>query len=451
MHTQPSTRSRAAIRPRRRLGSWAPALTALWFALAPPALRAAQEAGVPDNEPEPAQDPEPTPEPTLEDLERRIEALEREREAERDALETQLDELSQRLEAAQVDAAARGQSPSLFNPAISVSSTFTGREDDRNAYVNDDPSEPRVDDRFALREAEVDFRAPVGPWADGVLTISFEQEEDEFEVGIEEGYVALRRLPWIGEAPGGLQLRAGQFRVNFNRLNQVHLHNLPQPTYPRSLQQFFGYHGLVKTGVSGQFFLPSPRDSISLQGTVEVLNGGDIPPESTAPTSELGTLGQLRSFVEMSAASTLDLGLSGWTDGRERSLYGVDLTYSWVPPTHGTWRSFILGSELFVGDFDQPGLDESPIGYHVYAQYQFDSSTYAGVRYDRSQEIDDASLETDIYGIYLTRYTSEFMRGRIGYERAQSDLALLDGRDTLFLELSFIFGAHPSEPYWVHR
>jgi hypothetical protein len=212
-----------------------------------------------------------------------------------------------------------------------------------------------------------------------------------------------------------------------------------------------GSDDYIETGISGQFFLPSASDRLSLEGTLEVLNGGDLPPESTGSTSDAALLGQLRAFAEIGDASTFDLGTSAWSDGSERSLYGIDATYQWLPPSQGTWQSFILGSELFLGDFDQVGLDEDPHGGYVYAQYQFDTWTYCGARYDRSQELDDASIETDSYTVYVTRYAAEFLRFRVAYERAESDLALIDGRDTVLLEINFVYGVHPIDPYWVHR
>ena len=47
--------------------------------------------------------------------------------------------------------------------------------------------------------------------------------------------------------------------------------------------------------------------------------------------------------------------------------------------------------------------------------------------------------------------TSEFLRFRLGYEHTDSDIATLDGLDSFFLELAFVFGAHPIDPYWVNR
>ena len=378
----------------------------------------------------------------LEALGRRVEALERGHAEELEAMREELDAALTQLEAARSERAT-SQNASIFNPAITVSGLFNARTDDRPAYEYDDPGEVRIDDQFSLREAELDLRAPVGPWSDGVLIVEIEEDGDE--------YVILRRLPLLDIAPGGLQLKIGQFRASINRQNRIHPHNLPQPTYARSFQQFLGHHGYIRTGVSGQFFLPSPSESISLQATVEVLNGGDLPPESIAGRSEISTLGQLRSFAELSSANTFDLGATAWTDGSERSLYGADFAYEWLPPGRATWNSFLVAGEFFQGDFDQPGLEDAPIGYNVFVQYQFNASNYLGVRYDHSQELEDTELETDIFGVYATHYASEFLRFRLGYEHAASDLDLIDGRDTGFLEVNFIYGSHPADPHWVHR
>jgi hypothetical protein len=60
-------------------------------------------------------------------------------------------------------------------------------------------------------------------------------------------------------------------------------------------------------------------------------------------------------------------------------------------------------------------------------------------------------LETDTYAAFLTYYTTEFLRLRLGYEHTKSDVAEMDGLDTGWLELNFVFGSHPVEPYWVNR
>ena len=82
---------------------------------------------------------------------------------------------------------------------------------------------------------------------------------------------------------------------------------------------------------------------------------------------------------------------------------------------------------------------------------KLDQNLYVGVRYDWLEELADASQETQTLGAFVTYYTTEFLRFRVGLEHNWSDLAELDGSDTGFVELNFIYGSHPAEPYWVNR
>src|SRR5262245_1556976 len=100
-----------------------------------------------------------------------------------DSLQQQLDDLSFRIETLEDELAKERasrstapQSASVFNPAITVFGNFLGRLDDQPVFLEDDPTMERVDDRWNLREVEVDFRAAIDPWAGGVVIASFESD-----------------------------------------------------------------------------------------------------------------------------------------------------------------------------------------------------------------------------------------------------------------------------------
>ncbi len=401
-----------------------------------------------------AQESEVDPLEAVRALEARIAQLEEARSDEVDELRAQIEELRYEL-AHPPTAGPDPQNPNIFNPEITVNGSFLKRSDSQAASANDfldNGGTARVDDQFILREVEVDLRAAISPWSNGVLTVSFESvSDDEFLVGIEEGYVNFKRLPLVTNPPGGLKLKAGRFRADFGRLNKVHQHDLPQPDHPRALETFLGDHGYIGTGLSGQFFLPSPSESSALQCSLEYVNGGGLPAAVNASARDATGVGRLSWFQELSDSHTLDVGFSTWSDGSDHTVFGADLAYEWQPPAQGTWRSLLVGTEFFLGDFDDPALSDDPMGYYAYAQYQFDSATYAGITYDYAEEIADESLTTTTSGVFVTRYTAEFLRFRLGFEHTESDITSLDGLDTLFLELAFIFGAHPIEPYWVNR
>lgn len=404
---------------------------------ASPWASAWQGSGAPQEEP-----------PTVEELARRMEEMQREHERELGELQDELWELEERW-AAPAPAQERAN---VFNPALTVFGNFLYRADDRPVYADDDPGEGRIDDRFSLREVEIDLRAAIDPWADGVVITALEAEvPGEYEASIEEGYVVLRKLPLLDSAPAGLKLALGRFRPSFGRFNTIHLHDLPQPTYPRAMREFLGAEGFVADGVSAELFLPSWSEDDVLVGTVQLLNGGNLPVAPDEDSSDLATLGRVRWFRDLAVGHDVEVGLSGWTSHASNQLYGLDATYRWRPPVAGQWRSFLVGLEAFQADLDDDVHDDRPDGFDVWSQAQLDKSLYVGARYGRAESLVDEGLETSTVGVYLTYYTTEFLRLRVGLEHGESDLPELDDVDSLLLELNFVFGSHPAEPYWVNR
>jgi hypothetical protein len=319
-------------------------------------------------------------------------------------------------------------------------------------YLDDDPANARVDDQFLLREVEIDLRAAIDPWADGVVIATFGADEPgQYDAAIEEGYVLLKKLPGLDEAPAGLKLKAGRFRPSFGRFNTIHLHDLPQSTYPRALQNFLGPEGLVSDGFSGQFFLPSPGPDDTLDATVQVLDGGGVPVDPDSRPSNIAMLGHVKWFHDIAPGQDVEVGASAWVSDSAHQLYGLDATYRWKPYVGGEWRSFLIGTEVFQAVLDDQGLADHPAGFDVWSQYQLGQNTYVGARYDWLEDVNDASVRTQTLGAFLTYYTTEFLRVRLGLEHTVSDDDTLDGLTTASLELNFIYGSHPSEPYWVNR
>jgi hypothetical protein len=391
--------------------------------------------------------------PTLEELKKRIDALEKAHQQEIADLHSELDDMAD--EAAKARASSKvpqTQSASAFNPGITVFGNFLGRLDDMPVFVDDNPANPRVDDRFLLREVELDFRAAIDPWADGVVIATLEADEPgEYTAGIEEGYVVLKKLPFGDTAPGGLKLKIGRFRPSFGRFNTIHLHDLPQVTYSRSVQNFLGSQGFIADGVSSEFFLPSPSEADTIDATVQLIDGGNIAVDPSASPSDAALLGHVKWFRDLAPGQDLEVGVSAWSSGAAHQLYGLDATYRWKPYVAGEWKSFLAGAELYQANLDDSMTSPHPFGFDFWSQYQIDRNLYFGVRYDWIEELSNESLKTQTIGAFLTYYTTEFLYFRVGYEHTESDLATIDGLNTAFLELNFVYGSHPSEPYWVNR
>jgi len=395
---------------------------------------------------------EPAP-ATVQELEQRLQKLKDAYDFEFEDLREQIEALEDEVSAARARAQVPAQqSAAVFNPGLTVFGNFLARMDDRPVFLDDVPGAGRVDDGFSLREVELDFRAPIDPWADGIVIASFGAEQPgEYAADIEEGYVTLKKLPLFDSAPGGLKIKAGRFRPSFGRFNTIHLHDLPQVSYPRALRTFLGSEGFVADGLSGQFFLPSPSENDVIDATLQVLDGGNIAVAPGSTASDLATLGRVKWFRDLAPGNDLEVGVSGWSSNAGSRLWGLDATYRWKPYVAGEWKSFLIGIEAFQADLDNPALASRPAGVDLWSQYQLSRNLYVGARYDWTEELLDASLKSSTAGAFLTYYTTEFLRFRLGYEHTESDVPALDGLDSIFLEINFIYGSHPAEPYWVNR
>ncbi len=361
-------------------------------------------------------------------------------------------------------------SPGALNPAIAAVGNFVARVDDQKVF-NEEGG--RADNRFTLREAEIDMRVPVDPYADAVLITALEQEASgKFNVGIEEGYVNIKKFPFVDRTPLGLRLKVGRFRPAFGKINILHTHDLPQTLRPLPVQEFLGPEGFAQNGASANFYIPTPWDEkASVDLTFEILGGGEIAlsPDIAARNSYLGHLRWFRTFRD---SHNLELGWSSYYHpgsgaSRQGDLHGFDMTYRWKPLRRGEWHSFLLGTEFMFTRRAYPEAAETPdvaraldgiapgsgrpLGYTVYGQWQFDRRTYAGLRWDRTDVLYNPGLQRRGITPYLSYYFSEFLRFRLNYEHRWSDLFTENKRNSFYAELNWIFGAHPPEPYWVNR
>jgi hypothetical protein len=425
----------------------------------------------------PAQAPE---QETLKQLQSEIAALKADYENRIRQLETRLEELEvQMLKAAPVESevpaapSAPAVAPPIMagalNPAIAVIGNLVGRADSQKVF-NEDGN--RIDNKMILREAEIDMRVPVDPYADGVLITAIESDTaGQFSAGVEEGYVNIKKLPFLDQTPLGLKIKAGRFRPLFGSTNILHTHDLPQTYRPLPIQEFLGPEGFIRDGVSAGFFLPTPGERSSLDLTLEALTGGDIA-VSPNPDSRMSYLGHLRFYSTLGDSHNFQLGWSSYlqpkgNDIPEADIHGFDFMYRWKPTRLGEWKSFILGSEVLFGRKAYPQAAEAPdvarallgrqpgsgkpMGYYLFTQWQFDRRTYAGVRWDQTDVVFDPSLRRRSITPFVSYYFSEFLRFRLNYEHRWSDLFTENGRNSFYAELNFVFGSHPTEPFWVNK
>lgn len=417
--------------------------------------------------------------PTIEALRAEIAAIKAEYENRIKQLESRLEELQLQVlrgapeaETPAVTAppaAVQQKMAGALNPAISVVGNLVGRADTQKAF---NEGGNRIDNKINLREGEIDMRVPIDPYADGVLIMSLESETPgQFSAGVEEGYVNIKKLPFLDKPPLGLKIKAGRFRPELGKINVLHTHDLPQTFRPLPIQEFLGTEGFAQDGISANFFLPTRWENSSLDLTLDVLAGGGIA-ASPDSDSRMSYLGHLRYFGTFQGSHNLELGWSSYFHPkgngiRQADIHDFDFLYRWKPSRLGEWKSFILGGELMFGRRSFPEAAESPdvgraisgrqpgagkpLGYYLFTQWQFDRRTYAGMRWDQTDVLFDPALKRRSVTPYVSYYFSEFLRFRLNYEHRWSDLFTENHRNSVYAELNFVFGSHPPEPFWVNK
>src|SRR5207249_8158950 len=108
---------------------------------------------------------------------------------------------------------------------------------------------------------------------------------------------------------------------------------------------------------------------------------------------------------DLSESTNVDLGFSvahghnpsGRVEGVDlgrftTQLFGVDATVRWRPLQRSIYRSFVGRSEIIWSRRDQPGGRQAASGFYVSGDYQFGRRWFAGVRFDRSDRAEDATV-----------------------------------------------------------
>ena len=382
---------------------------------------------------------------------------------EMESLEERLEKRFRDLEN-KINSATRSTAPIVFNPRTTAFINFAARADSRK--VMDETGENEISNRFFLRGIELDLRAPVDPYAEAVAIVSVENEAGKgFGIDAEEAYGLIKRLPLLDSAPLGMKMKIGRFRAPFGVNNRTHLHDMPWITRPIAVGKYLGTEhgdffegGFNPVGVDFDFFLPSPLPGSTFEMNADVLTAGDLGLSEGSAGRQPAFLGHLNLSTDWNNEHLLTVGASAYSERGLPStqLYGVDLTYKWSPVEQRESHSVVFGAEAFFGkhsfqDSTSTTLTIMPHGWYAFLQYQLSYWLYLGTRYDWVQEPTVGGSTLQSAGFYATYYTTEFLRFRLGIEHRTGAGSAMDGLNTGLLEVNFVFGSHPAEPYWVNR
>jgi hypothetical protein len=191
----------------------------------------------------------------------------------------------------------------------------------------------------------------------------------------------------------------------------------------------------------------------------EVVSGEGADSESTVLAGDLGVdspafNGHLLWNTDLSRTVNFELGGSWLTGPRDdtgrhqANLWGVDATLLRRDPTGG-FKNTLVQAEAMYGILDlDDGTNEESWGAYVLAQQQLSRDWYAGLRLDYTQNPEDNQEEAWGVTPYVSWYWTEFLRFRASYQHRDGDRP---EEDVLWLQATWIFGAHPPHPYWAMR
>lgn len=341
--------------------------------------------------------------------------------------------------------------PGLMNPSISFNGLFlAGLQLDDGTDLGDphlggeagEAVGPAFGETYGtglnVQEMELQIQSKVDPYFDAVVVLAMPGLEG---LEIEEGYVRLLSIPRF-------TLTVGKLKEPFGRENPTHTHALL--TVDKSLvgQRVFGGEGLNDVVVQGALLVPLPWFSeISVgvdSGRNEVLYGSGVP-------EGVGSLVHLKNLVDLSYATSLELGLSGATgldafDGRS-SVGGVDLTVKSHGRGRRQWRKIVWQSEALYAVRENADVDEKIGGLYSTLEGAFARCWWVGGRFDWVGLPPDPDLGTTVAGTAIVVLApTEFSSFRL---QGQHQVALDSGRsvDSLVGQLDFTIGVHPAHGY----
>jgi hypothetical protein len=195
---------------------------------------------------------------------------------------------------------------------------------------------------FDFHELEITAGAALNPYARADVTLGISHGG----IDIEEAYATLLR-----GLPLNLQVKAGQYRVDFGKINTQHTHQWSWVERPLMFKRFFGEEGLDAAGLNISSLVSVGRSALTLSGNV--FTGGSFWGDSQGPNvHNLGESARVSLFAPIAGHANLEFGFSGLTTrlgdstGGRTTIGGLDFKYKWHPDMY---RSVVFVAEGMIG------------------------------------------------------------------------------------------------------
>lgn len=330
---------------------------------------------------------------------------------------------------------------SAMNPNISLGGDHYVAWGTSKSEYNRIPSETSWGTgKFMLREMEMALQAALDPYSRAKVYLSFGTEG----VVLEEGY-----MQWLN-LPIGMQIKLGQIKTQFGKINRYHDHALPQFERPLVLSNFFGHTSLKGLGMGVNFLLPGISAHVN-ELDVEVITGGVDQSFTSAGKHNLIGVAHYKNYYDLSRSTYLEVGFSGalgHNDPHEKFrtvIGGTDLTLKWSPPGRSKYRGVEWRTEALLSNRETQAESVNSRGFFSSLQFRLNSRWLSSLRLDYSQMPHDSALEEWGGAFTLDYWQTEFVFLRLQATFIERNFDESDLR--LIFQTSWAMGPHKHEAY----
>jgi hypothetical protein len=341
---------------------------------------------------------------------------------------------------------------------IGVSGDFVADFTSRSRERRRDGTFAGRENRLFPREIELGLFGRVDPYASAVVRLSAGEEAAGLEpsdrsvnVSVDEANLTLLALPL------GTTARVGVMRPRFGTLNVVHQDDLPQIDRPNVLSRFFGEEQLDgEKGLEAFWVLPLP---VYNELAIGAFDGDNEVAFGRGTLRDPLVIGRWRTFFELEEHGGLQIDLSAASgiaaDAHRNTVLGLGAKYKWVAAGSGFPLFTVAGEALYaMRTVTTESDDTAPPrnrrfdrwGGYLYGQWDFTRRWALGLRGDWTELAVERGREWAV-SPYLQFKPSEFLRFRVQYKHTEGAGAVERVANEIFLQGTFILGAHPTERF----
>jgi hypothetical protein len=333
---------------------------------------------------------------------------------------------------------------------------------------------------FSIPNAELALDGNVDPYFKAFANIVYKLDaQGETGVELEEMYGLSSSLPW------NLQLKAGQYFLEFGRQNNQHPHAWAFADQPLVLNRMFGPEGLRSQGARLSWLFPTSWYTEAMISVVNsaggttssfrseessAIHGGHPLERLVLGVKDLLFVPRIATSVDLTETQTIVVGVSAAlgpnNSGPDAStqIYGADLYWKWKSATAAAGFPFVsFQAEALTRTYDAAARSTaaSP-SVNLPAESLKDGGAYgqvlwgirplvvAGLRGEFASGNDAAfasELRRDRYRVSpnFTWYPTEFSKFRVQYN--YDHRAGLGIDHSVWFQLEYLLGAHAAHKF----